>query len=211
MKIGFIIYQQVTALDFTGPAQVFCQIPNSEVHLIARDYGQIETDAGFSINPTLSIQDAPQMDLLCIPGGLGQKIVSDDPTFMNFIRLQGEKAKYITSVCSGSLILAKAGLLNGYQATSHWATLSLLTQFGVTPVNSRVVIDRNRITGGGVTAGIDFGLTIVAKLYGDKAAQTIQLGLEYNPAPPFNSGSPNLAGKGLTERVLEQLSKVELI
>ena len=211
MKIGFVIYPQVTALDFVGPAQVFSQLPNCDIHLISRDYGAVETDAGFSVNPTVTIQDAPQMDLLCVPGGFGQKVISDDNIFMDFIRLQGAQAEYVTSVCSGSLILAKAGLLDGYHATSHWAAINKLKTFDIAAINQRVVIDRNRITGGGVTAGIDFGLTVVAKLFGEQAAKLIQLGLEYNPTPPFNCGAPEQAGPELTQHINKRFSKVELV
>jgi cyclohexyl-isocyanide hydratase len=211
MKIGFMIYPQVTALDFTGPAQVFSQLPDCDIHLISLSYQAVATDAGFSVNPTATIHDAPQMDILCIPGGVNQKVVSDDQAFMEFIRLQGAQAKYVTSVCSGSLILAKAGLLDGYQATSDWAAIDKLKTFNITANNQRVVIDRNRITGGGVTAGIDFGLTVVAKLFGEQAAKLIQLGLEYNPAPPFNFGSPEQAGPELTQKIIKRFSKQELV
>lgn len=211
MKIGFVIYPQVTALDFVGPAQVLSQIPQCEIFLISKTTKAIETDAGFSVNPTTSIHCAPQMDILCIPGGLGQKSLSDDPSCMQFIKQQGDKALYVTSVCSGSLVLAKAGLLNGYKATSHWAFLDKLAQFGAIPVSQRVVIDRNRITGGGVTAGIDFALTLTAKLCGEKAAKLIQLGLEYNPSPPFDCGSPAQAGPELCKATTSKFSKVEII
>ncbi|WP_133468305.1 DJ-1/PfpI family protein [Paraglaciecola marina] len=211
MKFGFIVYAQVTAIDFTAPAQVFSQLPDAEIHLIGANYDAVKTDAGFSVNPTCSIQDAPQMDLLCIPGGLGQKVVSDDPMFMSFIEGQGNRANYVTSVCSGSLILAKAGLLDGFKATSHWATLNILKRFNVTPTKQRVVIDGNRITGGGATAGLDFGLSVVAQLFGEDLAKMIQLGLEYDPAPPFTSGSPELAGPKLTEQVLKIFCKAEII
>lgn len=211
MNIGFVIYPNVTALDFTGPAQVFSQLAHCDIHFISKNNDTVQTDAGFSLNPTTSIQDCPQMDLLCIPGGLGQKVVAEDPLFMSFIQHQAKGAKYLTSVCSGSLILAKAGLLKGVKATSHWAALGLLTQFGAIAVDQRVVIDGNRITGGGVTAGIDFGLTVVAKLFGENVAKSIQLGLEYDPAPPFDCGSPNKAPKELTQKIRQRFSQVELI
>lgn len=211
MKIGFIVFPQVTALDFTGPAQVFSQLPDSEIFIIARQLEAVRTDAGFSILPTVSINNAPQLDMLCIPGGLGQKTVSDDEQFMQFIQQQGKQAKYITSVCSGSLILAKAGLLNGFKATSHWAALPQLAEFDVTAVKQRVVVDRNRITGGGVTAGIDFALTLVATIYGEHTAKLIQLGLEYAPAPPFNCGTPEQAPPALVEQIQKGFSKVKII
>ncbi len=211
MKIGFLIYPNVTALDFTGPAQVFSQLAQCDIYFIGKNNDAVQTDAGFSLNPTTSIQECPQMDLLCIPGGLGQKVVADDPQFMDFIQQQAKEAKYLTSVCSGSLILAKAGLLKGYRATSHWAALDQLNQFGAIAVDQRVVIDGNRISGGGVTAGIDFGLTLVAKLFGEKVAKHIQLGLEYDPAPPFDCGSPKKAPKELTEKIRQRFSQVEII
>lgn len=211
MKIGFVIFPHVTALDFTGPAQVFSQLPHCEIFLIAKNHEPVATDAGFSVNPTVSIQHAPQMDVLCIPGGLGQKVVSDDSAFMQFIQQQGEKAKFVTSVCSGSLILAKAGLLDGYQATSHWAVREQLARFDVEVTKQRVVIDRNRVTGGGVTAGIDFALRLIATCYGDETAKLIQLGIEYDPAPPFDCGTPEKAGSELAKRIMSAFSRVAII
>jgi cyclohexyl-isocyanide hydratase len=211
MKIGFVVFHQVTALDFTGPAQVFSQIPDNQIFLISKNYDQVTTDAGFSVSPTATIDDAPQMELLCIPGGLGQKSIADDPQFMDFIQQQGARAQYVTSVCSGSLILAKAGLLDGFKATSHWALIEKLRDFNVTPITQRVVLDGNRITGGGVTAGIDFGLTVIAHLFGEQAAKLIQLGLEYDPSPPFTCGSPLKAGEELTQKVMKNFAKIDII
>lgn len=211
MNIGFVIFPQVTALDFTGPAQVFSQLPDSQIFLIAKNHEEVETDAGFSVNPTVSIQDAPAMDILCIPGGFGQKAVSDDATFIRFIQQQGANAKFVTSVCSGSLILAKAGLLEGFQATSHWAVRDKLASFDIDVVEQRVVIDRNRVTGGGVTAGIDFALELIAEFYNEDMAKLIQLGIEYDPAPPFDCGTPEKAGPELANKVKYAFSRVEIV
>lgn len=211
MKIGFVIFPQVTALDFTGPAQVFSQLPDSQIFLIAKNYDVVETDAGFSVNPTVSIEDSPQMDILCIPGGFGQKAVSDDENFIKFIQQQGANAKFLTSVCSGSLILAKAGLLNGFKATSHWAVRDKLASFDVEVVKQRVVIDRNRVTGGGVTAGIDFALGLIAEFNNEHLAKLIQLGIEYDPAPPFDCGTPEKAGAELSNKVKYAFSRVDII
>ena len=201
MHIGFLIYPHFTQLDATGPAQVLCQLPGATIHMLWKLRDPVPTDAGFSIVPTTTLDEAPQLDVICVPGGPGQKAVMDDEEILEFVRIQGAKASYVTSVCSGSLLLGKAGLLDGYASGCHWAWRDALVQFGAKPVRQRVVRDRNRFSGGGVTAGIDFGLTLAAEIAGDQAARMIQLGLEYDPAPPFNCGSPERAGAELEAHV----------
>ncbi len=196
--IGFLIYPKMTVLDFVGPAQVLSQIPDVHIHTIWKTEDPVMTDAQFSVNPSTTFKEAPDLDIICIPGGPGQGAIMDDEEVLNFVARQGAQAKYVTSVCTGSLLLAKAGLLDGYKAGCHWNWRDQLKDYGVEPVAERVVTDRNRITGGGVTAGIDFGLTLAAELVGVDMAKALQLALEYNPTPPFDTGTPEKAGEELT-------------
>lgn len=195
--IGLVIFPNMTQLDITGPLQVFHLLPNRQIHLLWKNLDSIETDEGMKILPSTTFDDCPLLDVLCVGGGPGQIAMMNDPEMIEFLQKQGSTAKLITSVCTGSLILAGAGLLQGYQAACHWAFRKQLTILGVEVETERVVIDRNRITGGGITAGIDFGLVIAGMLCGDETAKMIELLLEYNPAPPFNVGSPEKAGDSL--------------
>jgi len=208
MHIGILIFPAVTQLDATGPAQVLARTPGATLHMIWKTRDPVKTDAGFSIVPTTTFADCPQLDVICIPGGAGQIDLMNDAETLAFVAAQGAKARYITSVCTGSLVLGAAGLLNGYKSACHWASRDLLAAFGAIPVAERVVRDRNRFSGGGVTAGIDFGLTLLAELAGDEVAQSVQLGLEYDPQPPFQSGSPEKAGPERTARVRAQMEKM---
>lgn len=201
LHIGFLLYPGVTQLDATGPAQVLSLVPGAQIHMVARTLDAVATDAGFSIVPTDRFDTCPQLDVLCAPGGLGQVAVMQDPETLAFVKRQGECARYVTSVCSGSLILGAAGLLNGYKSACHWAFRDMVSAFGATPVADRIVRDRNRMSGGGVTAGIDFGLTLAAELAGEDVAREIQLFIEYAPAPPFTAGRPESAGPDLEARV----------
>lgn len=194
LHIGFLIYPGVTQLDATAPAQVLSRLPGANTHFVWKKIEPVPTDAGFSILPTDSFESCPALDVLCVPGGGGQAELMGDDVVLDFLKRQGGSAKYVTSVCTGSLLLAAAGLLTGYRATCHWAWKDLLKHFGVTPAAGRVVRDRNRFSGGGVTAGIDFALTLAAEIAGEETARMIQLSLEYDPAPPFESGSPEKAG-----------------
>ena len=208
MHIGILIFPAVTQLDATGPAQVLARTPGATLHMIWKTRDPVKTDAGFSIVPTTTFADCPQLDVICIPGGAGQIDLMNDAETLAFVAAQGAKARYITSVCTGSLVLGAAGLLNGYKSACHWASRDLLAAFGAIPVAERVVRDRNRFSGGGVTAGIDFGLTLLAELAGDEVAQSVQLGLEYDPQPPFQSGSPEKAVPERTARVRAQMEKM---
>jgi cyclohexyl-isocyanide hydratase len=198
--IGLLLYPDLTQLDLTGPAQVFSRAPGAKVHYIWKTIEPIPSDAGLSLMPTTTFKDCPQLDLICVPGGAGQAVLMSDEETLGFLRKQAEHAKYVTSVCTGSLVLGAAGLLKGYKSACHWMYRDFLPAFGATPVNARVVKDRNRFSGGGVTAGIDFALTVVADIWGDEAAKMIQLYLEYNPQPPFNAGSPEGAGPDLVAK-----------
>lgn len=193
LNIGLLLYPNLTQLDLTGPWEVFARMPRVNNFLIWKDLQPVMSDRGMALLPTVTFTDCPPLDVICIPGGPGQiALMSDDET-LNFVRQMAAGAQWITSVCTGSLVLGAAGLLQGYRATSHWGSLDQLSLFGATPVAQRVVHDRNRITGAGVTSGIDFALAVADTLFGRDVAETIQLQMEYDPAPPFNSGSPRSA------------------
>lgn len=199
IEIGFLLYPGVTQLDFSGPFEVFARVPEAHVHLVAGSLDPIRSDTGLRVLPTTTFADCPELDVLCVPGGPHVESVYDDAGAIAFVQAQGANARFVTSVCTGSLILGAAGLLKGYKATSHWTSVELLKHFGAIPTAGRVVTDRNRITGGGVTAGIDFALVVVAALAGERVAKMIQLGLEYNPAPPFTCGHPDTADPDVVE------------
>lgn len=207
LKIGFLVFPEITPLDALGPAQFLARIPNAEVLTIWKNKNVIHTDAGFNIVPTTSLQDCPKLDVLCVPGGFGVDALLNDDEILNFVRSQAENAKYVTAVCTGSLLLGAAGLLNGKRATTHWAWHDRLSEFEAIAVKQRVVVDGNIITGGGVTAGIDFGLTLIEKLCGSEQAKLIQLGMEYDPKPPFSCGTPETAGEELVAVVKARLEE----
>ena len=206
LQIGLVIFPKVTQLDMTGPLQVFAQVPGAKLHLIWKRIEPVPSDSVMTLTPTTTFADCPQLDVICVPGGQGINDMVNDAEMLAFLRQQAEGAKYITSVCTGSLILGAAGLLSGYRAATHWSAMEYLAPFGAIPTKTRVCVDRNRITGGGVTAGIDFALTLVSILVDRKTAEMIQLGLEYNPAPPFNSGSPDVAPAEVLSSVNQRLA-----
>jgi cyclohexyl-isocyanide hydratase len=193
LQIGIVLFPRVTQLDFTGPLQVFSSVPGAKVHLIWKRIEPVPSDSVLVITPTITCEECPQLDVVCVPGGFGTDDMVNDEEMLAFLRKQAESAKYVTSVCTGSMVLGAAGLLKGYRATSHWTMVDFLAEFGAIPTRTRVCTDRNRVTGGGVTAGIDFALTLVSQLVDRQTAEAIQLRLEYNPAPPFNAGSPDTA------------------
>lgn len=192
-RIVFILYPKLTQLDFTGPYEVLARMPGAEAIIASKDGGELVTEMGLTFANLRKLSDIDRADMIMIPGGPGQTAAMLDPDFMAEVKRLGASADYITSVCTGSLILAAAGLLNGKRAGSHWAYRDLLERFGAIPDDARVVRDGNCITGGGVTAGIDIALSIVADLRGADVAKMIQLSIEYAPAPPFNSGRPETA------------------
>jgi cyclohexyl-isocyanide hydratase len=206
LQIGMVIFPKVTQLDFTGPLQVFSSLPNANVHLIWKRIEPIASDSVLTLTPTTSLADCPQLDVICIPGGAGSDDMVNDEEMLDFVRRQAEGAKYITSVCTGALVLGAAGLLRGYRATTHWTAMEFLEKFGAIPTKTRVCVDRNRVTGGGVTAGIDFALTLVSVLVDRPTAEAIQLRLEYNPAPPFNAGSPDVAPSEIVALARQRLA-----
>ena len=206
LQIGLVLFPKVTQLDFTGPLQVFSSVPGAQVHLVWKRIEPVTSDSVMMLTPTVSFADCPQLDVICVPGGFGTDDMINDEEMLAFLKKQAEGAKYITSVCTGSLVLGAAGLLKGYRAATHWTAMDFLSAFGAIPTRTRVCVDRNRVTGGGVTAGIDFALTLVSLLVDRRTAEAIQLRLEYNPAPPFNSGSPDTAPPEILARAKERLA-----
>ena len=204
LQIGLLVFPKVTQLDLTGPLQVFSSVPGAVVHLIWKRIEPVATDTVLTLMPTTTFADCPQLDVLCVPGGAGTDDMVNDEEMLEFLRGQAASAKYVTSVCTGSLVLGAAGLLRGYRATTHWTAMEFLRLYGTTPTETRVCVDRNRVTGGGVTAGIDFALTLVSILIDRPTAEAIQLRLEYSPSPPFDSGSPDTAPPEILARLRQR-------
>lgn len=207
LQIGLLLFPDVTQLDLTGPWEVFARTPGVECHLIWKDLQPVRSDRGLSILPTTTFADCPPLDVICVPGGPGQIALMSDDITLNFLRQQADQAKWVTSVCTGSLVLGAAGLLKGYRATSHWSSIDQLALLGAEPVSERVVRDRNRISGAGVTSGIDFALTLVAEIAGDAVAKAVQLQMEYDPEPPFTSGSPHTASPQEVEQARAKMAE----
>jgi len=206
LQIGLLIFPKVTQLDLTGPLQVFSNLPGAVVHLIWKRIEPVATDTVLTLTPTVSFADCPQLDVICVPGGAGINDMVNDEEMLAFLRQQAAGAKFVTSVCTGSLVLGAAGLLRGFRAATHWTAMAFLAPFGAIPTKTRVCVDRNRVTGGGVTAGIDFALTLVSILVDRPTAEAIQLGIEYNPAPPFNAGSPDTASAEVLARTEQRIA-----
>jgi len=204
-----VLFPNLTQLDLTGPHEVMVRMPEAEVHLVAANKRPVVSERGLSIVPTATFDDAPKFDILCVPGGPGVNAMMENDALLEFLRVKSVRARYVTSVCTGALLLGAAGLLRGYRATTHWLSLELLPLFGAIPVKERVVIDRNRITGGGVTAGIDFGLVVASELFGAAVAEEIQLLLEYDPKPPFKSGSPDSAPRDVLHGVAAARDRIQ--
>jgi cyclohexyl-isocyanide hydratase len=209
LPIGMLVFPRVTQLDLTGPVQVFSSVPGAKLHLIWKRIEPVPSDSVLTLTPTTTFADCPQLDVICVPGGVGTDDMVNDEEMLDFLRQQATGAKYITSVCTGSLVLGAAGLLQGYRAATHWTAMDYLAKFGATPTKTRVCVDRNRVTGGGVTAGIDFALTLVSLLVDRTTAQAIQLRLEYNPAPPFNAGSPDTAPAEIVALLKERIAPTQ--
>ncbi|MFN8632981.1 MAG: DJ-1/PfpI family protein [Chloroflexota bacterium] len=204
-----LVYPNMILLDLACPQTVF-SIFGAEIHLVGKDASPVRTDVGIPVTPTTTLADCPtDLDLLFVPGGLGGTVaLMDDDDVLGFLAARGANAGYVTSVCTGSLLLGAAGLLRGYHATSHWYVRDLLSLMGATVQADRVVADRNRVTAGGVTAGMDFALQVVATLGDEEAARRIQLLLEYDPKPPFDAGSPGAAGQALADDVRQRRGSV---
>ena len=207
LQVGFLIYPGVIQLDVMGPYQVLAFSANVRVHLVWKTLSPLTSNEGVTLLPTTTMAECPRLDVICVPGGgLGQVDVMKDAEVLDFLRQQGTQAQFVSSVCTGSMILAAAGLLQGYQATCHWAFREQLTWLGVEVVPQRVVVDRDRVTGAGVTSGIDLGLTLLGLLCGEEEAKLAQLMMEYAPAPPFEAGTPETAGKDMVQ-LLRQLGE----
>jgi len=207
--IGMLLFPRLTQLDLTGPYEVFARMPDTRVHLVSHSLETVVSDGGLALAPNTTFDDCPPLDVLFVPGGPGISGAIESRPTLAFLQQRAVAAQYVTSVCTGALVLGAAGLLAGYRATTHWLSLDLLPIVGATPVSERIVIDRNRITGAGVTAGIDFGLVVAGQLFGADVARAIQLMMEYDPAPPFDSGSPRTASAALVTRITERCQKLQ--
>jgi cyclohexyl-isocyanide hydratase len=207
LVIGMLLYPGFTMLDLVGPLTVFSM--HAKLHLFWKTLEPVASDSGVGLLPTTLLSNCPEkLDVLFVPGGFGTEAAMADAELIAFLQTAAQRADYITSVCSGSLLLGAAGLIDGYRATTHWALHDALSQFGAQPVKARVVTDRNRISGGGVTAGIDFGLTVLAQLRGADVAQMVQLMMEYDPQPPFDAGSPEKAGNAVVNAALTMMGQI---
>ena len=202
LTVGMVLFPNLTQLDLTGPHEVFARLPGTKVYLVAAALAPVRSERGLTISPDATFESVTALDIICVPGGPGVDAMMEDEALLQFLRARAADARYVTSVCTGALVLGAAGLLEGYRATTHWLSQDILVLFGAEPVDERVVIDRNRITGGGVTAGIDFGLAVAAQVFGPAVAQEVQLVLEYDPAPPFHGGSPKTAPPGVVQAVI---------
>ena len=205
--IGLLLFPDITQLDLTGPYEVFIKFPDAKVHLVWKTREPVTAGGGMQIVPTMTFVECPQLDLICVPGGGGMNALLNDAETVDFIRAQAKGARYVTSVCTGALVLGAAGLLKGKRAATHWMSREMLSAFGATPVADRVAVDGNTITGGGVTAGIDFALTVAAQVCGPEFAQKTQLSMEYDPHPPFDSGSPERADPALVAQARSDAAK----
>ncbi|GAB5455516.1 MAG: DJ-1/PfpI family protein [Henriciella sp.] len=199
-SVAFLLFPNVTQLDLTGPAQVLSRLGNTELNLVWKDKEPVPTDAGFPLLPTATFDEIDEVNILCVPGGFGTMDVMQDPEVLEWLRKVAAKADWVTSVCTGSLILGAAGLLKGYRSGCHWASIDQLAFFGATPVRERIVEDRNRFSGGGVTSGIDFALALAARIRNEDFARFIQLSIEYDPMPPFDAGSPDKVSPEILQR-----------
>jgi len=193
LEIGLLLFPRLTQLDLTGPFEVFSRLPDARVRLLWKTTDPVRADTGLGLLPDTALAECPQLDVVCVPGGPGVAAMMEDAEVLDFLRRQAAGARYVASVCTGALVLGAAGLLRGRRATTHWASHDFLAALGATPVQARVVRDGDLFTGGGVTAGIDFALTIAAEIAGAEVAQAIQLQIEYAPAPPFDAGRPETA------------------
>jgi cyclohexyl-isocyanide hydratase len=202
-RVGLLLFPKITQLDLAGPYEVFCRMPGAAVHLLWKDTQPIRSEWGLELRPDTTFEDCPALDVFCVPGGGGVFELLGDDALIDAVRTIAKRSRFVTSVCTGAFLLGAAGLLAGKRATTHWASRDLLRGFGAIPDESRIVVDGNLITSGGITSGIDFGLHIAAQLVGVEQAKEIQLAMEYDPAPPFASGSPRVAEPAILARFSE--------
>jgi cyclohexyl-isocyanide hydratase len=207
-RVGMLIFPRLTQLDMTGPYEVLARLPETVVDLVARTREPVTTDRGMQIVPTTTYAECVPLDVVMVPGGPGQQDLMEDEEALAFLRAQAKGARFVTSVCTGSLVLAAAGLLKGKRATCHWAAIDNLALMGAIPTRERVVVDGNVVTGAGVASGIDFALKLAAILDGEDVARQIQLQIEYDPDPPFRSGSPAVAAPETVAAVTARLAKL---
>lgn len=205
ISVAFLVFPNVTQLDLTGPAQVLSRLGNTTLNLVWKDKAPVPTDAGFPLLPTATFEEIDQVDILCVPGGLGTMEIMQDQAVLAWLQKVAAKADWVTSVCTGSLVLGAAGLLKGYKSGCHWASIDQLSFFGAIPVRERIVEDRNRFSGGGVTSGIDFALALAARIRGEDFAKFIQLSIEYDPNPPFDAGSPDKVSPEILKRYYKMI------
>lgn len=204
LQIGFLLFPRVQQLDLTGPYDAFASLPDVTVSLVWKDLAPLKASSGMTLTPDVTFDSCPALDVICVPGGAGTADLLEDEQTLDFIRQQANHARFVTSVCTGALVLGAAGLLRGRRATTHWVFHELLATLGAIPVRERVVRDGNIVTGGGITAGIDFALSLARELVGEEAAKLMQLRLEYAPDPPFDSGSPDTAPQRIVELARQQ-------
>lgn len=204
IKVGFLIFDNMQLLDFAAPFDEFSSVAELDVALIGKTLKPVTTTSGLRITPSHDINTLHPLDVLCVPGGSGINQLIDDESVLDFIRQQAKSVRYLTSVCTGALVLGASGLLKGRKATTHWSAMAYLKDFGAIPVKNRVVVDGNIVTAGGVTAGMDFGLTMIAELLGEKIAKTVQLQMQYDPAPPFDCGTPEKAPTNLVQEIKQK-------
>ena len=206
LRFGILVFPNVQQLDLTGPYEVLASAQGAEVELVWKDLNPVMSSTRLPLSPTATFDDCPPLDVLCIPGGGGINALLEDQVVLDFVRERAAQARYVTSVCSGALVLGAAGLLKGKRATTHWYAHDFLAEFGAIPVDARIVEDGKLITAGGVTSGIDFGLALVARVFGQAEAETVQLSLEYAPAPPFRAGTPAEAPPAVLAQAKERLA-----
>jgi cyclohexyl-isocyanide hydratase len=204
-RVGLLLFPKITQLDLAGPYEVFCRMPGAAVHLLWKDTQPIRSEWGLELRPDTRLDECPALDVFCIPGGGGVFELFSDDALIDAVRTIAQRSRFVTSVCTGAFLLGAAGLLAGRRATTHWASRELLRGFGAIPDEGRIVVDGNLITSGGITSGIDFGLHIAAQLVGVEQAKEIQLAMEYDPAPPFASGSPRVAEPAIVARFSESI------
>ena len=204
LRSGMLVFPNMTQLDLTGPYEILARMPGSETRLIWKTMEPVRTEHGLTILPQATFADCGPLNLVMVPGGYGMNPLLEDPEVLDFLRRTAKTARYLVGICTGSLVLGAAGLLRGKRAGTHWMSRDLLAAFGAIPVAERVVVDGNIFTGGGVTAGIDVALQVVAEIVGRETAEEIQLAVEYDPRPAFTAGSPETAPPALVDRVIDR-------